>query len=156
VLKNGFYHEQISMNLTVCIEYFYGGNTLITGHSVALINFFGSPAPRGNQRKKSTFEKKSHFGVGFRPTFFLQFVYICVLRNFASLDDDFFGVFCNIWILMISIGFSLIYLHSPGKMPTNYFICLGIKPADDPEAKPKVFKNTIFYIFSNEMAPHLK
>jgi hypothetical protein len=58
----------------------------------------------------------------------MQYVYIAVLRNFTLLDDDFFSLFCNIWIFMVASGAAFVYLFGPGKMPTQYFMCLGISP----------------------------
>jgi hypothetical protein len=71
-------------------------------------------------------------------SFCMQYVYIAVMRNFSTLDDDFWGFFCNIWILMMVFGMSFVYLYGPGRMPLNYFICIGTSTTQDQETKAKV------------------
>jgi hypothetical protein len=39
---------------------------------------------------------------------------------------------------MVASGAAFVYLYGPGKMPTQYFMCLGISPKQDPETNVKV------------------
>ena len=61
----------------------------------------------------------------------LRYVFIFKLTNFAVINDDFIATFLQMTILLVSLSVTTVKRMSVGRMPLNYFMCLGINPDQD-------------------------
>ena len=58
----------------------------------------------------------------------LRYVLIFNLTNFAVINDDFIATYLQVTILLVSLIVTAVKRMSVGRMPLNYFMCLGINP----------------------------
>lgn len=69
---------------------------------------------------------------------FFQYMYIFVFGGYIGLDEVFFARFCSMAIVMIWLMYGLVYMHIPGKMGINYYMCTGQDPRVDIHSHKKV------------------
>ena len=64
--------------------------------------------------------------------FCFQYIYLIVLKSYAAtVHEDFWSFYLNIWTFLYSMISSYLYMEIPGKFATNYYICQGLNPKVD-------------------------
>lgn len=66
----------------------------------------------------------------------IRFLMIFKLKNPAAIKDDFWIIYLNIWVVMMSTFYQLTILLLPGKLPLTYSLCSDTDPLEE-HLKPK-------------------
>ena len=66
----------------------------------------------------------------------LRYLFVFKFSNFTVVRDDMVATFLQVTILLLSLWMTTVKMMSVGKMPLNYFMCLGKDPNEDHSAEP--------------------
>jgi len=58
----------------------------------------------------------------------VRYLFLCHLKNPTALQDTFWKVLLNIWILSTCLLLQCVYIILPGKNPINFYMCVGKYP----------------------------
>ena len=87
--------------------------------------------------KIDNIEKKDNFFFNF------QYIYLIVLKSYATVNEEFWSFYLNLSIFLYAICVGYFYMEIPGRYAINYYICAGLNPDVDPYDYNKVFDHHI-------------
>lgn len=71
-----------------------------------------------------------HAMMMFNAIIIARCTYLHCLKNPTALQDDYWKMFTNLWILVFWIVTQTVYIITPGKNPINYYMCIGSYPSE--------------------------
>jgi hypothetical protein len=66
----------------------------------------------------------------------LRYLFIFKFSNFTVVNDDIVATFLQAAIVLLSLWMATVKMMSAGRMPLNYFMCLGKDPNEDHSVEP--------------------
>ena len=76
--------------------------------------------------------------------FLTRYIFIFLIQNPASVEDDFWSTLVSFWITGFSMATQFVYFFWPGLQPVHVYVCEGYFPTSDQELSSKIRWSAVF------------